>query len=160
MAGGPVDYRSSGPGTSGELFAIFYTTAGGSDMEGLGCAAAADISADRTYTLLFQMPEVLPSGTPKLRISSFANASSGNIVVNPTWRAAATSGFDPDVAGTAEGNTTITFTAVDDWVETKITLDATTVPAAGQTLQVDLIFVDASITVAAPSGHFVDVIWE
>lgn len=160
MAGGPLGYESAGPGTSGELFPYVYRTAGGSDIEGLGCAAAADISADRTYTLIFQMPEVLPSGTPKLRIRSFANASSGNIVVNPTWRAADPSGFDPDVAGTAEGNQTITFTAVDEWVETKVELNATTVPAAGQTLQVDLIFVDASITVTAISVHLVDVIWE
>ena len=88
------------------------------------------------------IPDPLPTGTLKLKLISLANASTGNLIVDPQWVAVALNA-DPSAATlVAEGNTTISFTAVDDYKETEITLDATTAPTAGQMLVMSLVFKD------------------
>ena len=103
MAGGPILPSSIYlGGASGNLSATVYVpntntnTAGA--IEGVGVVAS--LTADAPAVLQFNIPEVIPSGTIKLRILAMANATSG--VAKLTVKDASTS------AGSNIGATTLT----------------------------------------------------
>lgn len=161
MAGGPIYPSSAAPDTSGETFETTHVGATNSrTTTGLGLAAS--ISVDRTWQLRFDLPPTLPTGTLKLQILSLSSATSGTVVVEPSWFAATPDTDTPDDETlTGEGDTTITWGAGDDdeLKLTKITLDASTAPVAGDTLVLHLKF-DSTSTLAVVSTHRVSIIWE
>lgn len=164
MAGGPVVPVSAVPlGTSGHVYPVMYDGAGSitDRTEMLGVANATTITADVVWHLVFRMPQVLPSGTAKLRLWSRAAVTSGDVKVNPKWKSVA-SGEDPSTGAlNAEGTSTITWGSGDSDVykETKIDLDADTV-VAGEVIHMHLTFEDTGMTIADESGHLAEIIWE
>ena len=159
MAGGPIQPFSIKPDTADRTFSNFGGS--GSDTEGMGIEAS--LGADATWKLRWKMPPVIPTGTLKLDLGMIVNATTGNAKVNPKWAAAAPSGVDIDALSlTAEGVSTIAAPATANQnVQTKFTLDAATLPTAGQILVMDLVFETASWTLAAVSTWIHPVlIWE
>lgn len=145
------------------VFPNFHAGAGAGSKydEGLGLADATTLTADATWSLRFHVPPAVPTGTMKLRILSLANASTGNVVVDPQWASIAGNEDPSATALNAEGDTTITFTAVDDYKETKITLDADAGGvAANDIIVMNLVFKNTGTTVAAVSTHVCSIIWE
>lgn len=114
MAGGPL-YGEWYPVTGGNCFFWAMSESSGSQWMGLGVAAS--IAADSTWRGAFILPQVLPSGTPKLRLFLRANAASGSVKVNPKW----TFVSDGENFGTpsptpaAEGTTTVTWATGDEY---------------------------------------------
>lgn len=162
MAAGPIPPHSAFPVTSGFVFPNIHVGAGSGSKydEGLGLIDATTLTTDAVWALRFYFPMgTLPTGTCKLRILSLANASTGDVVVNPSWASCAPSEDPSVITLNAEGNTTISITAVDDYKETKITLDADT-PVAGEVLVMNLTFVNTGTTLAVVSTHQVSIIFE
>ncbi len=97
--------------------------------------------------------QTAPVSTLKLALYSVANATTGVAKVNPSWAAGAVGTNFDTVSLTAEGTTTVTWAAGNDYdvLETKITLDATTLPTAGQLLFMQIRFETASWTLAQKS---------
>ncbi len=147
------------PDDSGEAFPSVHV-ANSRKIAGLGLAAS--ITLDRKWFLSFRLPEVMPTGTPKLKIVSLADADTGTVVVEPQW-AFADDGEDWfNVTVNLEGDTTITWGASDNHKDkvTKIPLDAASMAGKeGQRLGMVLKF-DATSTLAVVSTHAVFVIWE
>lgn len=156
MAGGPLLPRSAYPVTSGNCFPNFHA-ATNAHSEGLGYAAS--IGADSTWRLWFQMPPTLPTGTMKLLLRCIANASTGNAKLNPKWKSFAAAETISSPTLNAEGVATITFTAVDQFVETKIILDADT-PVAGEEVILDLVGETSGWTLAQVMTAVASIIWE
>ena len=113
---------------------------------------------DATIHYRFEMPPTLPSGTCKLRILARANASSGTLIVNPTWGSVAQTEGPDDATLTAEGNTTLTFTAADAYLESLVTMNADTV-VANEVIHMDLVCVSSG-TVSVDPGFLLSLIWE
>lgn len=151
MASDPIFAFVSTPDTSGEIYPGVHVgqAANVRRINGMLVAAAATLSADRIWYLQFQMPATIPSGTLKLLLHGVGNLSSGNAVWNPSWAAMAQTANFNTLSLSAEGNTTVTFTAVDTYHQAKITLDAATAPTANQIIVMNLTAVDASWTAAA-----------
>jgi len=142
--------------TTSRVFPNFHA-ATSAHSEGLGVEAS--VGADSIWRLWFQMPPTLPTGTCKLLLRGIANASTGNAKVNPKWKSFAAAETVSSPSLNAEGTTTLTWTAVDQFVETKITLDADT-PVGGEEIIMDLTFETASWTLAQVSTWVASVIWE
>lgn len=162
MAGGPIYSSSTYPAdTSGRLFPNFYAGGGGNAAphdEGLGVKASLD--ADATWELRFPAPPALPSGTIKLRILSLANATSGTLkfTVKDGRCPAASS---PSAATlTSETQSSVTWTAADVYVETKVSLTGVSSLAGNDVIVVALTFNTTGTTLAAVSTHLVSIIWE
>jgi hypothetical protein len=114
----------------------------------------ASLGANAVLHLRFLIPEVLPSGTLTLLLISLANATSGAAKVNPSWVAVDRAGGLPDTATlVAEGTTTVTWAAGenDKYKATSITLDAATLPTAGQVVVMNLTFETSGYTLAVAS---------
>lgn len=162
MAGGPISPCSIVPRTSGKVFRnIHKGNTNGKLFQGIGVMASLD--ADATVDIIFPMPPAIPSGTLKLVIVSVANETSGVAKVNPKWAAISRSGGSPDtVSLTAEGTSTITWggSDADKLIETKITLDATTLPTADQMLVMELVFENTSSTIDVVNTHQAFLVWE
>lgn len=169
MAGGPLLPSSIYVGgASGNLTLAFYvgTTATGtgavagySALEGVGVIAS--LGADALAVLQFNMPEIIPSGTLKLRLLAMANATSGNAkldiidgVTSPN-AAIGASNFT-----TEAGSPTITqgWTTVDVLVENKVNL--TVAPVANQVVTVILAFRTLNWTLAQASVWQASLVWE
>ena len=163
MAGGPIFPHSAYPVNAGLVFPNFHEGAGANSKhdEGLGVADATTLNADGIWRLRFLMPPTLPTGTCKLRILSLANATSGDLKVNPKWASVAPEESPSGATLNAEGTSTVTWGAGDNdqYKETKITLDADT-PVASEVIVMDLTFEDTSTTLAVVSTHICAVIWE
>lgn len=164
MAGGPLPPISAVPiGTNGFVYPILYLGGGttNDDTEMLGVTDATTLTADAIWHLVFAMPVSLPSGTAKLRLLSRANATTGDLKVNPKWVSVAVEEGPDDATLNAEGTSTVTWSAgdADVYKETKITLDADTV-VASEIIHMDLTFEDTSTTLAVESGHLATIIWE
>jgi hypothetical protein len=160
MAGGPIAPSSAYPAdTAGRLFPNFHAGAGGnaaSHDEGLGVMAS--LSADATWELRFPMPPSIPTGTFKLRLLALANATTGvaKVTVKDGRCPAASS---PSAATlTSETQASLTWTAVDVYVEAKVTL--TTVPQANDMIVVALTFNTTGWTLAQVSTWIPTIIWE
>lgn len=159
MAGGPLYPASAVPLTSGKVFPLVYN--GGSNDQETMLGVMASLDGDAVWRLAFNIPPSLPSGTAKMVLHARANATSGDAKVNVKWLNVAAE-EDPGGAVQAEGVGTITWAGGDADVikELKVTLDADTAPAAGETVYVDLTFETSSWTLAAQSGWQAFLIWE
>ena len=158
MAGGPIfPFSAVANDTTGQI-TIGTHVGSARNFEGMRVADASTLSANRTFNLLFAMPVgSLPSGQLKLQVWATANATSGNLVLNPQW--ALSNSYD-SVSLNDEGNmSAITFSTAHVIVEQTISLDAIT-PTADSILVMNLIVVDASTTVAAVSTFQAMLIWE
>lgn len=161
MAGGPIQPTSIIPGAE-HCYGGVYVGAGaiitGEIMTIVEDATTLD--ANTYVDLVFRASEVLPSGTFTLRITSRCPVTTGDLVVDPSWKSTAAE-EDPDTGAlNAEGDTTITWSAGDSDVqkETEITLDADTV-VAGERVIMRVTFKNAGTTVAADSGHAFEIFW-
>lgn len=163
MAGGPIFPHSAFPVSAGDVFPNFHVGAGANSKhdEGLGLANATDVAANATWRLRFQMPPTLPTGTGKLRMLALANATSGVVKPNVNWVSVAVEEDPSGATLNAEGVGTITWGAGDNdqYKELKVTLDADTLVASEEVVM-DLVFEDASMTLAVVSTYIVSIIWE
>lgn len=162
MAGGPIFPCSAVPVTAGRVFPHIYTGGTNSKLEDT-LGVEASVGADATWSLRFQMPPSLPTGTGKLRLLALANATSGAAKVNAKWASVAAE-ETPDIAAgslNAEGTGTVTWSTgdADVYKELKITLDADTL-VAGEVVAMDLVFETTSWTLAVVSGWSASIIWE
>lgn len=139
------------------------------------CVTTATLlTADATWRLNFEMPPTLATGcTYKLQLDGKANATSGVLRINPKWNTWApgvtrtsltlnAESVTPDsVTGAAGSGDTVTWGAGDSnqLIRVKWTLNASTVTAA-QRIAMDLVFEDASTTLAVESGWLASVICE
>jgi hypothetical protein len=164
MAGGPILPSSIYlGGASGNLASAYYvpntnTNAAG-QIEGIQAIANLNTAAaDAAAILQFNMPEVIPTGTFKLRCLAMANATSG------VAKMTVTDGRTP--AGSSIGVATLnsetqlsqTWATADILVENKITL--TTVPQANDIITVVTTFNRTSWTLAATSVWQFSLVWE
>ena len=149
MAAGPFFPHSTIPVTASRLFPSIHVGAGsnGHRIEGLGVEAS--LGADSTWHLSFKIPPVLPTGTGKLELDLYANATAGDMKLNPKW---ASIGVDEDPSSAtlnAEGTSTVTWSAGnnDDRRNLKVALDADTL-VAGELVVMHLVFETAGYTLA------------
>jgi hypothetical protein len=150
-------------GASGNLSSTFFVpttnTNGAGAIEGIGVVAS--LSVDAPAVLQFNMPEVIPSGTLKLRVLAWTTNTTNALVSKLTVK-------DANVAagnslGTSTLNTesqlTVTWTATADiMTENKITLTST--PAANDVLTVLATFNSTGWTLATASVWQFSIVWE
>lgn len=158
MAGGPVWPHSSHPDVNGRVFPGPHIGATNSAID-FGMQVEASLGADSIWHLRFQVPEILPSGTGKLRLLALAANSTQVARVNPKWVSAALTQNPDTLTRNAEGVQSITWTASDAYLETKITLDADTI-VAGEIIVMDMTFETASWTLSDVSTWWASIIWE
>jgi hypothetical protein len=165
MAGGPLLPSSVYlGGAAGNLSATFYTSGAGttianSTIEGVGVVAS--LTADAAAVLQFNLPEVIPAGTCKLRVLAWANATSGVAKLDiADGQTAAGSNIANTTLTTEAGSPTIsqTWATADIIVENKVTL--TTAPVANDILTVLATFRTASWTLAQTSVWQFSLVWE
>jgi hypothetical protein len=127
--------------------------------EGMGVEAS--VGANATWELRFEMPQVLPTGTAKLRLLALANATSGSAKVNPTWGSCAVEESPDTITLTAEGTQTLTWSTGDNdqYKELITTLDADTI-VADEIVVMQLVFETSSWTLAQVSTWQASIIWE
>ena len=179
MAGGPFLPSSAFPvGTSGEIFPNVHVGDGASTApqeEGLGVANATDLTADRIWSLRFQMPTTLPTGTATFRLFVLADIQAGDLSVDPAWVSVAmdedpsaatpvAEGPDPDSRVGGDGsnadNSTFGWSTADDdvYIEARWTMNADTV-VAGEIVQMALRIDDGDTDVAAVTTLFPSIIF-
>jgi hypothetical protein len=174
MAGGPLLPSSVYlGGASGNLSPQFYigTTASGSGaaagysaMEGIAAIASLTTAAAAQAVLQFNLPEVIPTGTLKLRTLAMAAAASGAA----TWAvhdAVTAAGVAIGASSfTTETTQTITWsgsagTTVDNLIENKQNL--TPVAVANGILTCVIVYAPAAnFTLAQQSVWQFSVVWE
>jgi hypothetical protein len=127
MAGGPLLPSSIYlGGASGNLSPQFYipntNTNGGGAIEGTAVIANLNAAADSPGVYQFNLPEVLPTGTLKLRVLAWANASAG--IAKLTVKDGGTAPGSNIGASTLTTETQLsqTWATVDIIVENKITM--------------------------------------
>jgi hypothetical protein len=164
MAGGPIlpssIYLSN---ASGNLSANIYvpntnTNAAGA-IEGIGVIANLNTAAaDAPCIMQFNMPEVIPSGTFKLRCLAMANATSGVAKMTVTdGRTPAGSNIGVASLNT-ETQVSQTWATADILVENKVTL--ATVPQANDIITVVATFNRTGWTLAQTSVWQFSLVWE
>jgi hypothetical protein len=165
MAAGPILPSSIYlGGASGNLSPTFYTSGAGtttanSTIEGIGVVAS--LGADSAAILQFNMPEVIPSGTIKLRILAWANATTGTAKLDIIDGATSVGSNIANATFTTEsGSPTVSqaWSSADVIVENKVNL--TTSPTANQILTVKANFKTASWTLAQASVWQFSIVWE
>lgn len=161
MSGGPILPSSIYfGGAAGLAYPAYYVPATNTNAAGAieGVGIVASLGSDAPVVLQFNMPEVIPAGTLKLRCLAMANATSG--VAKLTVK-------DKNVAaGASLGTSTLssetqlsqTWATADILVENKITLTAS--PSANDILTVLATFNTASWTLAAASVWQFSLVWE
>lgn len=162
MAGGPIFPHSAFPVTAGNVFPNIYIGGGANSKHEEGLGVAASIGADSTWRLRFQIPPAIPTGTAKLLLRAMANATSGSAKITPQLAKVAGGSSPSGATLTAEAQQTITWTAVDVYVDTKVTLTNTTIVAGDENkaLVCDLVFNTTSWTLAQVSTWQVSLLWE
>jgi hypothetical protein len=129
---------------------------GASAIEGIGCVASLGSTAPGV--LQFNLPEVIPSGTMKLRALAWAQATTGNGVIVPSDGQTAP-GSDIGAASlTTDATITITWTTGSIINEQKVNLGTT--PTANDILTVLLNFSSSSWTLAQTSVWQFSIVWE
>ena len=150
-------------GASGNLSAtVFVSSSAGNNasaIEGIGCVASLGSSAPGV--LQFNLPEIIPSGTMKLRGLAWSQATTGNAVIVPS---------DGQTAPNSDiGGTTLTTDATMTWnwatlglgsimLEQKVNLS--TAPTTNDILTVLLNFESSSWTLAQTSVFQFSLVWE
>jgi hypothetical protein len=169
MAGGPLLPSSIYlGGASGNLSPQFYigTTATGggaaagySAFEGIAAIASLTSAAAAAAVLQFNLPEVIPSGTAKLRTLCMVNASAGAAtwaVHDAVTAPAAAIGAS---AFTTEATQTFTFATIDVLNENKLTI--TPVPVANYIYTANVVFApSANFTVIQQTVWQFSLVWE
>jgi hypothetical protein len=161
MAGGPILPSSVYlGGASGNLSPTFYVPATNTNNAGAieGIGVVASLTADAAAVLQFNMPEVIPAGTLKLRCLAMANATSGVAKLTVSDKNVA--------AGNSLGTSTLnsetqlsqTWSTADVLVENKITL--TSAPIANDILTVLATFNTTGWTLAATSVWQFSLVYE
>jgi hypothetical protein len=161
MAGGPILPSSIYlGGASGNLSAAVYVPATNTNNAGAieGIGVVASLAADAAAVLQFNLPEVIPSGTLKLRCLAWANATSGvaKLTVSDGQTAAGS-----NIGGTTlstETQVSQTWATADIIVENKVTL--TTSPTANSILTVLATFNTSGWTLAQTSVWQFSLVWE
>jgi len=161
MAAGPLAPYSRYPVTESRVFPNIHEGAGANSKHEEGMGVEASVGADSIWRLRFQLPPLLPTGTPKLLLKALAAATSGNAQVNPKWASVAAEEDASSATLNAEGTTQVTWASGDSDVykETKIDLDADTL-VAGEVVVMDLTFETTSWTLAVVSTWNAFIIWE
>jgi hypothetical protein len=147
-------------GASGNLFPNFYIPATNTNTAGAleGIGVVASLGANAPAVMQFNMPEVMPVGTIKLRCLAMANATAGVAKLTVSDKNVA--------AGASLGTSTLnsetqlsqTWVTADILVENKITL--TSAPAANDVLTVLATFNNTGWTLAAASTWQFSIVWE
>lgn len=139
MAGGPLFPTGEYPVTADRVFPYTYVSAGANWKHNAGLLAfQASLGADSIWRLGWILPQVLPSGTFKLRLRCQANATSGAAKINPK-SAVVAAGNDPAGATlTAEGTQTLTWAAGDNDKYKDLDVALTPTPVAGSSYIMDL----------------------
>lgn len=164
---------SAFPVTAGKVMETVYSKTGTQDIHVDGFGFMASLDADAIWRFMFVVPPELPSGTPKLVIDLFADATSGVIKLNPAWKSFAPNvdltgaafsaeGLTPD-AKTGGGSTDTMEWATGDSIQflsVKWTMNATTAPAAGERVFLDLKGVTSGWTLAATLTTLPYILWE
>jgi hypothetical protein len=166
MAGGPLLPSSIYVGgASGNLSVNFYIPATNTNTAGAieGISVIASLAADAPAVLQFNIPPTgaIPTGTLKLRVLAWANATSGVAKLDIADGATSpASNIGVTTLTTEAGSPTIsqTWATADIMVENKVTL--TTAPTAGQILTVLATFRTSSWTLAQTSVWQMSLIWE
>jgi hypothetical protein len=160
MAGGPVFPFSALPVTAPRVFPNVHVGAtNGRREQGMGVEAS--LGANGTWALRFEMPQVLPSGTAKLRLLALAAATANAAKVNPTWGMCAVEESPDTITLTGEGTQTITWGAgdTDQYKELIVTLDADTI-VASEFMVMNLVFETTGWTLTVVSTWQASIIWE
>lgn len=179
MAGGPFLPSSAFPiGSTGEVYPFVFSGDGANaavEEEGLGVVDATALTADRGWSLRFQMPTALPTGTATFRLFALADIQAGDLSVDPTWASVAmdedpsaatltAEGPDPDSRTGGDGsdgdNSTFGWATGDDdkYIEARWTLDADTV-VAGEVIVMHLRIDDGDTDVAIDVALFPSIIF-
>lgn len=162
MAFGPVYPFSQVPDTTGRAFPSVFVNGSGTVRRLSGIGLAASLAGDTAWDLMFPVPNTLPTGTLKLKVTCIAAATSGVIRLNPKWAAVAAGvdpfaaalsaeGVTPDAkAGQAGSGDTLEWGAGDSGQLLRVTwtLNAATAPAAGETIVMQLLGETSSWTLA------------
>lgn len=159
----PVRPFSEIPLTAGKVFANVHVGSGSNGIqqeEGLGVMAS--LNGNATWSLRFQMPETLPSGTPKLRLIALAAANTGTAQVKVQWAPVAM-GEDPSSASLNPGDTVSPAWSSGDSNKYKevgpVSLTYYTIDG-GDIVIVALNFLTSSWSLAAVSTWQASIIWE
>jgi hypothetical protein len=162
MAGGPFFPHSVYPVTAGSVFPNVHVGGGANSKHEEGLGVAASLAADATWRLRFQIPPAIPTGTAKLLLRALANASTGVAKVTPQLAKVAGGASPSGAALTAEAQQTVTWTAVDVYVDVKVTLANTTIAAGDENkaLVCDLLFQATGWTLAQVSTWQVSLLFE
>ena len=164
MAGGPLLPSSVYTGgASGYVTPSVYIPATNPNnagaIEGLGVVAS--LSVDAPAVLQFNMPETIPSGTCKLRILAWANATAGVAKLTISDGATSTGSNIGVTTLTAETQISQTWTTADVMVLVGgAALTLTTVPTANQMLTILATFNMTSWTLAQNSVWQFSIVWE
>lgn len=161
MAGGPLLPSSVYlGGASGNLFPNFYipatNTNGAGALEGIGVVAS--LGSDASAILQFNLPESIPTGTAKLRLLAWANATTGTAKVTVKDGQTAVGSNIGATTLSSETQVSQAWTTADVIVENKVTL--TTSPTANDILTVNVTFNTSGWTLATASTWQVSLVWE
>ncbi len=163
MAGGPILPSSVYlGGASGNLSSTFYIPVTNTNLAGAteGIGVVASLTADSNAVLQFNLPEVLPIGTAKLRLLAMSSATTGNAIITvKDAGTAAASNIGATSLTTDATAQTVTWTAADVLLETKINLTGAGI-TANNVFTVLLTFVTASWTLAQISVWQATLVWE
>jgi len=163
MAGGPLHWTTAYPVTADIAAPLIYNGAGATEdrEKMLGLADATTVTADViVWHLKFEMYQVIPTGTAKLRIITRANATSGTIGLNIQTMSITGSESPDDGTRTDEASADITTPGTADQnKETLHTLTAGNV-VADEFLHVYIEVDDTAHNIAADTGMAISVIWE
>jgi hypothetical protein len=161
MAGGPILPSSIYTGdAAGLAWESFYIPATNTNTGGAIASVfvAASIGSDVPVKLQFNLPEVIPTGTMKLRCLAMANATSGTAKMTASDGQTAVGSNIGATTLTGDTQVSQTWTTADILVENKVTLATT--PTANSILTVLCTFNHTSWTLAAVSAWQFTLIWE
>lgn len=152
---------SAVPVTAGRVFANIHVGAGANSKHEEGLGVAASITGDAIWRLRFQLPPLLPSGTPKLRLVALAAATSGVAKVNPKWIAVSMGGNPSSPLPLPEGAQTFTWGAGQSDIYKEATVPLVAGPLQeGQILVMDLVFEVSGWTLNAVSTWQASIYWD
>ena len=157
MAGGPFDPDSVslGAGMSQSVYVPSVNTNLAGELQSYSLPCGWPVA--ETMSLKFNLPEVIPVGTAKLRLLAEALATTGVVNLQVSDAVVAPGANLGAAALTAETATVVTVSAADTLIDTKIPLSS--VPVANSILEVVVTFL-ATSTLAQKSAWQPTLVWE